>query len=296
MDWYPAPDENLLLRTAAKFATGIAPAVAGSRWFRDPERNDIQGELAGWPPGPTYELRSAGDKAARRTGRAFLVGIPLVANLIANLGGAAGTPLGDVAVRGKPDEPENEIQDFPVMWAAPGTRARTVPWQLDPARRPDGYATDLVLTDQRLLFLGTRWGTVEKAEVLGEFPREDIAGVRRMKFSEINADVRITFRDGSWVRLFAGTPDSAERLEQVLSGTVRVLPESGLSAGQRDRVARFMAGLPKAAHPPTYSVLRSGAVLVESRVPVTAGSGLFETHSILMDTEGGPAAAGPDDF
>ncbi|MEV2253133.1 hypothetical protein AB0I94_21560 [Streptomyces sp. NPDC050147] len=296
MDWYPSPDEDVLLRTAAKFATGMAPAVAGSRWFRDPERRDIQQELRGWPPGPSYELNSTGVKAARRTGRALLVGIPMVANIIANLGGASGTPLGEVPVRGKPQEPENEVHDFPVMWAAPGTLARTVPWQLDPARRPEDYATDLVLTDRRLLFVGTRWGTLDKAEELGEFPRESIAEARQMKFSEINADVRITFTDGSWVRLFTGTPDSAERLGQVLSGTARVLTQSALSEGQRARVDQFMAELPKKAHPPTFTVLRSGIVLVESRVPVRAGSGIFETHSILMDDAGRPAEPGPDDL
>ncbi|QES42018.1 hypothetical protein DEJ49_14390 [Streptomyces venezuelae] len=296
MDWYPNSDEQLLLRTSVRFATGLAPAVSGSRWFRDLERRDVQDELPGWPPGPTYQLRSAGDKAARRTGRALLVGIPLVANLIANLGGAAGTPLGDVPGRGKPDEPENEVHDFPVMWAAPGSLARTVPWQLDPGRRPEDCVTDLVLTDRRLLFLATRKGSLEKAETLGEFARDTIAEVRRMKFSEINADVRVTFTDGSWVRLSVGNPDNAERLEQVLGGTVRMLAESELSEGQLDRVARFKADLPKTAHPPTYSRLRSGVTLVESRIPVKAGSGLFETHSILMDDSGQPAEPAPGDL
>ncbi|MEV8318995.1 hypothetical protein AB0Q95_33055 [Streptomyces sp. NPDC059900] len=299
MDWYPSPEEDVLLRTAAKFATGMAPAVAGSRWFRNPEREDIQQELEerqGWPTGPSYELNSTGDKAARRTGRALLVGIPMVANIIANLGGASGTPLGEVPMRGKPQDPANEVEDFPVMWAAPGALARSVPWQLDPSRRPKELATDLVLTDRRLVFLGTRWGTLDKADVLGEFPREAIAGARQMKFSEISADVRITFRDDSWVRLFTGTPDSM-RLDQVLSGTVRLLTERTLSAGQRARVAQFMGELPKTAHPPTFTVLRSGIVLVESRVAVRAGSGVFETHSLLMDDEGRPAqAAAADDL
>lgn len=295
MDWYPNADEQLLLRTATGFATGLAPAVSGSRWFRDPQRADIQDDLVGWPSGPRYELRSAGDKAARRTGRALLVGIPLIANLVANLGGAAGTPLGEVAGRGRPEEPENEVQDFPVLWAAPGTLARTVPWQLDPARRPDGIRTDLVLTDRRLLFLAIRKAGLGKADVLGEFPRDAIAEIRRMKFSEIGADVRVTFTDGSWVRLSTGNPDDAERLGQILGGDVRMLSEGDLSQAQRERVAGFMADLPKAAHPPTFSRLRSGVVLVESRVPVKAGSGLFETHSILMGDSGRPAEPGAED-
>ena len=37
MDWYPHRDEDLLIRTSAAFGTGMHPAVAGSRWFRDPD-------------------------------------------------------------------------------------------------------------------------------------------------------------------------------------------------------------------------------------------------------------------
>ncbi|MFD5158391.1 hypothetical protein ACFWMJ_10010 [Streptomyces hawaiiensis] len=43
-----------------------------------------------------------------------------------------------MSTTGKPEERDNEIDDFPVMWAAPGTLARTAPWQLDPDRRPKG--------------------------------------------------------------------------------------------------------------------------------------------------------------
>jgi hypothetical protein len=296
MDWYPRADEDLLLRTSAKFATGIAPAVAGSRWFRDSERKDIQGELTGWPEGPAYSLRTTGDRAARRTGRAFLVGIPVIANIIANIGGASGSPFGDVPVRGKPQEPENEVEDFPVMWAAPGSLARTVPWQLDPARRPKGYATDLVLTSRRLLFLGARTGTLDKADVLGEYPRDSIAGATRMTYSEIEADVRLTFADGSWVRLFTGNPDSAERLGQLLSGTIRTVPEGELSSGQRDRLRRFLADLPEGAEAPLLTRLPSGIVMVEVRVPTKAGKDVHETHSILMGPSGEPAKPQPGDL
>ncbi|MFE1798310.1 hypothetical protein ACFW9L_19400 [Streptomyces sp. NPDC059517] len=296
MDWYPAADEDLLLRTTAKFATGVAPAVSGCRWFRDPERNDIQAELPGWPAGPAFSLRTSGDRAARRTGRAFLVGIPLIANLVANIGGAAGSPFGDVPVRGKPEEPENEVDDFPVMWAASGSLARTVPWQLDPGRRPEGYATDIALTSRRLLVLGVRSGTLDKAEILAEHPREAIATARQMKFSEIGADVRITFADQSWIRLFTGNPDSAERLVELLTGTVQALPERALSQGQRHRVTRFMADLPDTAQPPTYTRLPSGIVMVEARVPAKAGKDLFETHSILMNDAGEPAEPAPGDL
>ncbi|MET9535832.1 MULTISPECIES: hypothetical protein [unclassified Streptomyces] len=164
-------------------------------------------------------------------------------------------------VRGNPEEPENEVEDFPVMWAAPGTLPRTVPWQLDPSRRPDSYATDAVLTDRRLVFLGTQQGTLSKADELWEVLREDMAEARQMKYSEIGGDVRITFRNGSWIRLF----------------TVR-------------RTA------PKNAEPPTFTLLKSGIVQVECRVPAKAGQGLFETHSILMSPSGGPAKPKPGDL
>lgn len=296
MDWYPSADEDLQLRTMAKFATGVSPAVAGSRWFRDTERNDIQSELPGWPEGPSYALHSTGDRAAQRTGRAFMVGIPLIANLIANIGGASGSPFGDVPVRGKPEEPENEVQDFPVMWAAQGSLARTVPWQLDPARRPKGYTTDLVLTSRRLLFLGTQTGTLDKADVLAEFPRDSLAGAERMKYSELEADVRLTFTDQSWVRLFAGNPDSAERLCQLLAGQVRAVPQSELTSGQRDRLTRFLAELPANAQPPSLTRLPSGILMVEVRVPSKAAKDIHETHSILMGPSGEPAKPQPGDL
>ena len=296
MDWYPSADEDLLLRTSARFAGGLAAPVAGCRWFRDPQRGDIQGELPGWPPGPVHTPRGTGDRTARRTGRALAFGIPLIANLVANLGGAAGSPFGSVPTTGKPEERENEVDDFPVMWAAPGTLARTAPWQLDPDRRPQGYTTDLVLTSRRLLFLGTRTGTLGKADVLAEYPRESLAAARRMRFSEVEADVRLTFAAGSWTRLFTGNPDSARRLAEIFEGTVDVLPESDLTPGQRDRVTRFLADLPAGAQPPAFSRLRSGIDLVEVRVPVKAGKDVHETHSILMGPSGEPAQPKPGDL
>ncbi|MFJ2906128.1 hypothetical protein [Streptomyces sp. NPDC087212] len=296
MDWYPDTDEDLLIRTTATFATGISPAVAGSRWFRDPERNDIQDELPGWPAGPVHFLNSTGDRVARRTGRAFVVGIPLIANIIANIGGALGSPFGSVPVRGNPEEPENEVMDFPVLWAAPDALARTVPWQLDPARRPDGYTTDLVLTSRRLLFLGTRHGTLQKADVLAAYPRDALAGARQMPYSEIEADVRLTFADESWVRLFTGNPDSAARLAQLLSGSATAVPESDLSPGQRSRLKRFLASLPPNAGPPTLTRLPSGVLLAEVRTPSKASPDTHETHSILMGPSGEAGRALPGDL
>ncbi|MEW2392886.1 hypothetical protein AB0933_31440 [Streptomyces venezuelae] len=125
--------------------------------------------------------------------------------MIANSGGLTGAPAGAAQAHGKPQEPENEVDDFPVMWAAPDTTARTLPWQLDPARRSKGYRTDLVLTDRRLVILGVeaRAG-LSPADELWSLPRNDVACAERMTFSEGAADVRLRFTDESWARLKVG--------------------------------------------------------------------------------------------
>ncbi|WP_328495777.1 hypothetical protein OHS59_25855 [Streptomyces sp. NBC_00414] len=270
--------------------------MSGSRWFRDTERNDIQNELTGWPAGPVFTPHKTGDQTARRAGRGFLTAIPVIANIVANIGGAVGSPFGGVSGRGEPEEPENEVQDFPVLWAAPGALARTVPWQLDPGRRPDGYSTDLVLTNRRLLFLGTRTGASDQAEVLGEFPLEYVAEARQMTFSEISADARITFADQSWIRLFTGNPTSAEKLAGILCGNLEALPESALTEAQKQRVSRFVSHLRGAAHPPVYIKLPSGIVLVEVPTRSKTGKGVFSTSTILMDASGEAAEPAPGDL
>ncbi|MEW2121156.1 hypothetical protein AB0945_39670 [Streptomyces sp. NPDC005474] len=288
MEWVPATDEDQLFRITVRFATGVAPAVSGSRWFRDTERNDIQGELTGWPVGPVFTPRTAGE-TARRVGRGFLSAIPVIANVIANIGGAGGSPFGSGAGSGKPEEPENEVDDFPVMWAAPGALARAVPWELDPGRRPDGYVTDLVLTSRRLLFL-------DEVGVLAEFPRESISGARQMEYSKVGADLRLTFADQSWVRLFTGNPKNAERLVGLLGGSAQAVPESALTEAQRQRASRFMANLRDTPLPPTYIRLASGIVLLEACTPSKADKDLFDVSWTLMDDEGEPAQPKPGDL
>ncbi|MET7357655.1 hypothetical protein ABZS76_04325 [Streptomyces sp. NPDC005562] len=297
------PHEEVLFHCAAAFATGTAPAVSGRRWFRDPARNDIQAELEsqGWPPGHTHVLRSAGDKAARRTGGILSSTLALVTSLLLNENNVGGADT-------EPEEPANEVDDFPVMWAAPGALARSLPWQLDPARRAEGYSTDLVVTTHRLLFLGTEirtdlrterrtdLGVLEHAEVLAEFPAEVLTDARQMRFSPLEADVRLTFADGSWVRLFAGTGNSAERLAQMLAGTVRMLPPSALTSGQRKEADRFCSGSRRhQPYPPTYALLPSGTVLMEVRSPAKHATGFFDVSFNLMTETGERTGPQPGD-
>ncbi|MEV7884244.1 hypothetical protein ACWD3I_37425 [Streptomyces sp. NPDC002817] len=197
--WQPAPGEHELARVPVSFATGAVGRVVGRRWFRDAERRDIQAELPGWPAGPTYRLRSRVGIALGTTLK-VVSALALIA-LAAVLGGTGVGPSASEPL-GKPDEPENETQDFPVLWAAPDTVARSLPWQLDPARRPDTDVTHAVLTDRRLLVLGALDDPRDPwEEVLWETELSDIATVERRRFSTAQRDFRIVFTDGSWCRL-----------------------------------------------------------------------------------------------
>jgi hypothetical protein len=125
MDWYPALGEDLHLRTLASFATDTAAPVAGLRSFRAPDRRDIEPDLEGWPPRPAFAPHGRASKAAGTAVGAAAWGIPALANLAYGLlggqGRGASVPEG---VPGEPEEPENEVEDFPVVWAAPGTIGR----------------------------------------------------------------------------------------------------------------------------------------------------------------------------
>lgn len=147
--WHPAPGETLLARIPVSFATGAATPVSGMRWFRDDERRDVQAELAGWPEGPVYFARSTASRLARNG-----LKVGLTAALITVVGALGGTGVGDVSTLGRSGDPADEVEDFPVLWAAPGTLARALPWQLDPARRPDTDRTHAIITDRRLVVVG----------------------------------------------------------------------------------------------------------------------------------------------
>ncbi|GGN28979.1 hypothetical protein [Streptomyces fuscichromogenes] len=204
--WKPPEGEELVTRGRVSFATGAAGRVAGRRWFRDPERRDIQGELAGWPTGPSYRPRS---RFERFVGDGVMEVLVLLLTLVFGLlGGSPGRSEG----LGRSEDPENEEMDFPVLWAAPGTIARTLPWQLDPARRPDTDVTELVLTDRRLLFVeGLKDPRNPWEEVLWETDRDTVAAIGRRPFSDGGRDFGITFTDGSWCRLTSQEGESLLR-------------------------------------------------------------------------------------
>jgi len=243
MDWYPAPGESSLIRSPASFATGYAAPVLGRHSFRDTDRNDIQHELTGWPQGAPFELRSKKDQTAGGVFEGIFRAIPLVIGAIVELGGGAGGPGGSTEPKGRSQEPADEVEDFPVIWAASGTTARTLPWQLDKARlprspsAPDRLRTDLVVTDQRLLILGSGPDLMAPADVLWQVPRDLIATADHRRFSVGKADVKITFTDGSWTRLHVGSSGDAGKVVQHLNSAVRLLAAVELTDGQRDRVA-----------------------------------------------------------
>ena len=294
MDWYPDADESTLLRTPIRFATGYAPPVAGSRWFRDTERRDIQGELPGWPAGPVFTLNTKTAQNVDRVAGGLISGMfTAVRVAVEAVVGGNSVTVGANPPRSAPQDPANESEDFPVMWAAAGSRARTLPWQLDPGRRPDRYRVDAVVTERRLVLLGIGSDMTAAAEVLWETPRDAVAGAEQMAFSEGGHDVRIRFSDESWARLATG--DSA-KFVALLADRRRVLPDSDLTPGQRERVTRLVADLPANAQAPRCFRLPSGVVLVEAQVPAKAGKGLFETHSILMGETGEPARPQPGDL
>ncbi|MYX86342.1 MULTISPECIES: hypothetical protein [unclassified Streptomyces] len=249
--WQPEEGETLLYRTRVSFATGEAMRVRGMRWFRDTERRDIQGELEGWPDGPSYEVRTLRAALGRQAPRVALMvlGVAVMMVLSAaggNLSGGSGDGGQD-----KPDDRADEVDDYPVMWAAPGAIARTLPWQLDPGRSNlKHYRTHLIVTDRRLILVGLPYNEKKRDsvqdEVLWEAPRDVVDQVEPKDF-KTGWDVKIYFRDGSWVRW---TVDRRRRLLRYL-GTSRTLvaPES-LPLQHQSTIREFMGWQPADAGPP----------------------------------------------
>ena len=158
-------------------------------------------ELPGWPEGPVYTPRS---EAAARTsktlggiGKGVVVLAAMAINAVSNAN--PDVPTGDGA---RSADPSQETDDFPVLVAAPGTIARTLPYQLDPDRRPPHHATDLAVTERRVLVLGvdTQAG-LDPAQVLWEAPREALGSVVKHAFGTNGGDLGFVFGDGSRARL-----------------------------------------------------------------------------------------------
>ncbi|MEU0893276.1 hypothetical protein [Streptomyces massasporeus] len=142
--------------------------------------------------------------------------------------------------RGKLEERENEVDDFPVIWAGVGQTARTLPWQLDPSRRdwrtvteleldgPDGRVRIASYEDtaqgNRFLSWGGGMKTPGSETVLWSVPREEIVGAELKRFSMAESDFRLSFRHGSWTRL-TSSPHGVQRIVALLGqGTLESGP------------------------------------------------------------------------
>ncbi|WP_406361034.1 hypothetical protein OID55_22895 [Streptomyces sp. NBC_00715] len=240
--WQPDANETLIARSAVSFATGAATPVAEMRWFRDTERRDIQDDLPGWPEGPRFTARSKSDRRLRKGAR-FGAGLLLVATLgvLESLAGSGST--GSVAKLGTPEEPENEVEDFPVLWAAPGTLARTLPWRLDPARCPETERTHMVVTDRRILVLGLVDNEDDPCDrVLWETERANIAAATRKDFGRYDRDFTITFEDGSWCRLAGRNSDCRNSVTRALEDPLPLMDPEDLTPGQQRAVQKLLEG------------------------------------------------------
>ncbi|CAM5253054.1 hypothetical protein STENM327S_08264 [Streptomyces tendae] len=290
--WQPDPGETLVARSPVAFATGTAPQVKGMRWFRDTERTDIQHELAGWPEGPAFAVRSAGGEAAQKTlkGVAKVAGVAVMALLSAaggNVSGSSVAPAKDGS--DTPDDPADEVDDFPVMWASPSTLARTLPWQLDPGRMDRKRAlTHLIVTDRRLVvvLLPVHRKEPERLddEMIWQCPLTEVASVVPKNFKN-GEDFTITFVDGSWCRLGSFR---RHKLMRYLAPPRELIPLSSLSPKQQETVLAFAeeVGMPDSVAP---NITRNptGRLRVEILLPsrTTSDFGASET-TITMGADG----------
>jgi hypothetical protein len=286
--WHPDPDEILLARVPATFATGAAMRVRGRRWFRDTGRNDIQSELDGWPKGPDYTARSTSSAVGLGAvrGAALAVGVAFSA-VLSSAGGNLSGPSSSSGSRSSYD-PADEVDDFPVLWAAPGTVARTLPWQLDPARRNQKqYRTHLIVTDRRLLVVDTpfhEWDTtIVDDEVLWEIPRSTVQSIERRDFKD-GDDVKVVFTDGSWCRLHTRR---REPLLRYLLDRLDFVPQVSLTPGQQKAVETFVSGQDPESAPPVITRSKCGCYHVDVLATSTTSSFSGVTgESTVMDEDG----------
>ncbi|MET8898882.1 hypothetical protein [Streptomyces sp. NPDC004538] len=288
--WQPESGETLLARTPVTFATGAAPHVRGMRWFRDAERHDIQHELAGWPDGPSFSPRSIGDTVAHRLlrGVAKVTGVTVMAALGA-AGGNVSTPSSADAGSDMPSDPANEVDDFPVMWAAPGTVGRTLPWQLDPGRADQKHwRTHLIVTDLRVLVVqlpydAKRLEAIDD-EILWQIPRTEIAAVEPKYFKE-GEDFTIAFTDGSWCRLSCR---AQRQLARYLMRAPELLSVAELNLAQRKSLQDYGREIEMPSSvTPVITRNSCGHLNVDIHLPnrLTSAFGASE-ENVLLDEKG----------
>ncbi|MET7744457.1 hypothetical protein [Streptomyces sp. NPDC005385] len=292
--WQPESGETLLARAPVTFATGAAMRVRGKRWFRDTERRDIQDALPGWPEGPVHAARSATGSAARNAVKvtAMVVGVAVMAVLSSAGGNVTGTNTPSSG-SGTPDDRDDEVLDFPVIWAAPGAIARTLPWQLDPGRSDEKrYCTHAIVTDRRLVIVGFPFDKKDltniQDEVLWEVPRTAVSHVARKNF-KTGSDFKVTFSDGSWCRL---SSFGRQRLIRYLM-PIELIAQDSLTAALRAAVDAYVSKVqPPAGVSPVVSRPPGGNFRVEFLLPedLDAYFGASERNT-LVDAEGRRVAA-----
>ncbi|WP_326436574.1 hypothetical protein [Streptomyces sp. H27-D2] len=229
-------------RSQIAFATGMAAPVSGKRWFRDTERNDIQHELPGWPEGARFAVRTKPEPRARKAARFGLRSLfVLIVGGLETLAGSGSIVDGGSSVPRRPEEPANEVEDFPVMWGARGTIARTLPWQLDPGRCSKDFRTHAIVTDRRVLILAYSDPNSPQDEVLWEIERSLIDKVEEKKYSKDGTDVTVQFTDGSWCRFSASGSNPFWTLPRYLAHTVELISPGELAPGQKLAVSSLAA-------------------------------------------------------
>ena len=302
MQWVPPGRETVQFYTKVDFATGEAPAVHGLCSFRDSQRRDIQAELTGWPYREPFAPRPAPsekqEKLDKRLGFAgqLLGGILAAVTQLNGPGtnGPVGTPgqLPDHS-----DDPANEVEDFPVMWADPGTIARGLPWQLDPWRSGHNYQTLLAVTERGMFVLGYDKRTEAPEELLWQLPLSSVRSIRRLPYCLNGLDVRIDFEDDSWTRLSFGAQCDAQRIVPLVRRTARRVTEAELPEPQRAGVAKALASLhvPPGAEPPSLTLMPSGFVVVGNHSPEHGSRGHTNQYR-CVSPEGERVSTPPDDL
>ncbi|MFF7310291.1 hypothetical protein [Streptomyces sp. NPDC008137] len=286
--WWPESGETLIARAPLTFATGAATQVKGMRWFRDTERHDIQNELEGWPEAPAYTAHSAGSTAGRNTvkGAAMALGVAVM-GILSSQAGSVGPGRSGKGADTSHDRAD-EVDDFPVMWAAPGTIARTLPWQLDPARSSqDRYRTHAVITDRRLVIVGFPYVKGDEKritdELLWETPRSSIERVELRDF-KIGNDAKIAFTDGSWIRV---SSIKRERLTRYLIEPPEFIPLESLTPAQRTTAEKFAAAQASDARTPLIKRNPCGCFRIEVLAPSTVHASFGHSGlNTVMDEKG----------